>query len=83
MEMMDHLMAEKNKQKIIKTVKWDKSHQKKFKKDNLSYLDKLNMVKFCYGGLVLGLSQFSILPLKMMLDSKVVKRDSKITISLH
>jgi hypothetical protein len=38
------------------------------------------------GGLVLGLSQFLILPQlpnKMMLDSKVVKMDSKIIISLH
>ena len=41
--------------------------------------------KIANDGLVLGLSQFSILPelpYKMMLDSKVVKNDSKIIISL-
>jgi hypothetical protein len=41
--------------------------------------------KYPSGGLVLGLSQFSILPQlppKIMLDSKVVKIDSKIIISL-
>ena len=37
-------------------------------------LDRPNLVKLCYGGLVLGLSQFSLLPQlpqKMMLASKV------------
>jgi len=41
--------------------------------------------KFAYGGLILGLSQFSLLPqlpLKTMLDLKMVKIDSKIIISL-
>jgi hypothetical protein len=42
--------------------------------------------KIANGGLVLGSSHFSILlqlPYKMMLDSKVVKIDSKIIISLQ
>ncbi len=42
--------------------------------------------KFPYGGLILGSSRFSILPqlpLKILLDSKVVKIDPKIVISLH
>jgi len=41
--------------------------------------------KFAYGRSVLGSSQFTLLPqipLKMMLDLKVVKIDSKIIISL-
>jgi hypothetical protein len=41
---------------------------------------------FAYGGTVLGLSQFTLLPqlpLKTMLDLKVVKIDSKIIILLH
>jgi len=41
--------------------------------------------KFAYGGSVLGLSQFTLLPqllIKTMLDLKVVKIDSKIIISL-
>ena len=48
-------------------------------------LDEINLVKLCYSGLVLGLSQLSLLPQlsqKMMFDSKVVKNDSKIIISL-
>ena len=47
--------------------------------------EKLNLVKLHYSGLVLSLSQFLPLPLlpqKMMLDSNVVKSDSKIIISL-
>ena len=46
--------------------------------------DILNLDKLAYGGLILGSSQFSILPKlpqKMVLDSKVVKIDSKIIIS--
>ena len=42
------------------------------------YLDKLILVKFAYGGLVLGSSKLLLLPRlpqKMMLASKVVKRD--------
>jgi len=42
--------------------------------------------KFAYGGSVLGSSQFVLLPqlpLKMMLDLKVVKIDSKIIILLR
>ena len=49
-------------------------------------LDKLDLVKFDYGGLVLGSSQFSLLAQlsqKIMLDSKVVTSDSKIIISLN
>ena len=48
-------------------------------------LDKLNLVKIHNGGLNLGSSQFSLLtqlPQKMTLASEVVKRDSKIMISL-
>ena len=45
-------------------------------------LDKLNLVKFAYASLVFGSSQFSLLSHKMTLASKVVKRDSKIIISL-
>ena len=45
-------------------------------------LDKLNLVKLAYGGLVLGSSKFPLLHLsqKMMLNSKVVKIDLKIII---
>jgi len=42
--------------------------------------------KVVYGGLILGSSPLTIptqLPLKMMLDLKVVKINSKIIISLH
>jgi len=42
--------------------------------------------KFAYGGLILGASQFTQppqLPLKMMLDLKVVKINSKIIILLN
>jgi len=42
--------------------------------------------KFAYGGSVLGSSQHTQLPqlpLKMMLNLKVVKIDSKVIISLH
>jgi len=45
----------------------------------------LGQAKFAYGGSVLGLNQFTLLPkmpLKMMLDLKAVKIDSKIIISL-
>jgi hypothetical protein len=48
--------------------------------DSTESLGKLN------GGLVLGSSQFLILPQlppKILLDSKVVKIDPKIIISLH
>jgi len=46
---------------------------------------ELRQAKFRYGGLVLGSSQFSILPQlppKILLDSKVVKIEPKIIISL-
>ena len=46
-------------------------------------LDKLNFVKICNGGLVIGSSQFTPLPLlhqKMTFDSKVVESDSNIII---
>ena len=52
---------------------------------NITNLDKFNLVKICNGGLVLGSSQFSLLPKlpqKMMLASKVVTIESKIVISL-
>ena len=45
---------------------------------------RFGQAEIAYGGLVLGLSQFSILPqlpLKMTLASKVVKIDLKIIIS--
>ena len=48
-------------------------------------LDKLNLIKLGYSCLVLGSSQFLImpqLPQKMMHASKVVKNDLKIIISL-
>ena len=44
-------------------------------------LDKLNLVKFCYGGLILGSSLFSLLPQlpqKMTIAFKVDKIDLKI-----
>jgi len=47
---------------------------------------RFGQAKFAYGGLLLGSSQFSILPQlpqKMMLASKVIRIDSKIIISLH
>jgi len=49
-------------------------------------LGKLNFIKFTFGGLVLGSTQFlqlHQLPLKMMHASKVVKSDSKIIISFQ
>ena len=51
----------------------------------LSYREfhRFGKAKIADGGLVLCSSQFSILPYKMMLDSKVVKIDSKIIISHH
>ena len=36
-------------------------------------LDKINLVKIRNGGLVMGSSQFPLLPYKMTLTSKVVK----------
>jgi len=44
-----------------------------------TYLDKLELIKLACSGLVLGLSQFAIMPtcLKMMIASKVVKNNSK------
>ena len=50
-------------------------------KIRITDLCKINLVKLGYGGLALGLSQYSILPQppqKMTLASKVVKSDSKI-----
>jgi len=54
----------------------------------LSYraFHRLRQAKFPNGGLVLGLSQFSILPqlpLKMMLNLKVAQINPKIIISLR
>jgi hypothetical protein len=46
---------------------------------------RLRQAKFAYGGSILGMSQFLLLPhhpLKMTLAIKVVKIDSKIIISL-
>jgi hypothetical protein len=48
-------------------------------------LDKLNLVKLAYSDMVLGLSQFSILPqlrIKITIASKAVKSDLKIIILL-
>jgi len=49
-------------------------------------IHRFGQAKFAFGGLILGLSQFTQLPqmpLKMMLGLKVVKIDSKIIILLH
>ena len=46
-------------------------------------LDKLNLVKLAYGGLVFSSSLFSLLaqlPQNMMIVLKVIKSDSKIII---
>ena len=48
-------------------------------------LDKLNLVKFGFGGFILGFSLFSLLPKlpqKTLIASKVVKSDSKISNAL-
>jgi len=47
---------------------------------------RFGQAKFPYGDSVLGSSQFTLLPklpLKMMLDLKAIKINSKIIISLH
>jgi len=47
---------------------------------------RFRQAKFTDGGLILGSNQFSILPQlppKVLLNSKVVKIDPKIIISLH
>jgi len=52
---------------------------------SLECFTDLDKLKFAHGGLILGSSQLSLLfklPLKMMLDLKVVKIDSKIIILL-
>ena len=52
----------------------------------ITEFEQLNLVKFGYGGSVLDLSQFWLLPKlpqKMTLTLKVVKSDSKIIISLY
>jgi len=49
-------------------------------------LPGFGQAKFSYGGSILGSSQIALLPqlpLKMTLNLKVVKIDSKIIISLH
>jgi hypothetical protein len=49
-------------------------------------LDKLDLVKLAFGGKVLGSIPFSLLTQlshKMMFDSRVVKSDSRIIISIH
>jgi hypothetical protein len=43
---MDNLMAE-NIMKIIKTAKWDKSHQKKFLKKTAQVLVRVRIKKYC------------------------------------
>jgi len=51
-------------------------------REGFTDIGKLNLVKLVYGGKVLGLSIFSLLPLltlKTMLASKVVKNDAEIT----
>jgi hypothetical protein len=56
------------------------------KKDTKRAFHGFGQAKFPDGGLVLGLSQFSILPQlppKILLDSKVVKNDPKIIISIR
>ena len=52
---------------------------------SVTELDKFNLVKIGYGGLVLGISQFMILPQlpqKMMLTTKVTQKKSPCFISL-
>jgi len=44
---------------------------------------RFGQAKFAYAGSILGLSQFMLLPLKTMLDLKVVKIDSKVIISIR
>jgi len=49
-------------------------------------IHRCRQAKFAYGGLILGSSQCTLLPqlpLKMMLDSKVVKIDSNVIILLR
>jgi len=51
----------------------------------MSFLQSVSQAKFLDGGLISGLSPFSILPQlppKILLNSKVVKIDPKIIISL-
>ena len=60
-------------------------HMSSVATERIKDLDKLNMVKTCNGGKVLASSQFLLLPQLpqiTLLDSKVVKNDSKIVISL-
>jgi len=55
------------------------------KLQNVSGLERLNLVKHDYGGLFLGLSQFFVISTaasKILLSSEVVKSDLKIIISL-
>ena len=64
----------------------DKPYTYPSTKESVRDLDKLNFVKLGFGGMVLGSSQFLLLPQLpqlMMLDSKVVESNSKIIISLH
>jgi len=47
---------------------------------------RFGQAKFAYGGSILGSGQFTLmaqLPLKTMLDFKVVKNNPKIIISFH
>jgi hypothetical protein len=55
-------------------------------KNTYKAFDGFGQAKFAYGGSILGSSQYTLLlqlPLKTMLDLKVVKINSKISISLH
>ena len=47
------------------------------------FVQAYSLVKFGHGSLILGSSHFLLLPQKMILDSKEVKKDSKIIILLR
>jgi len=53
------------------------------KKDTHRAFHGFGQAKFPDGGSILGSIQFLILPPKILLDSKVVKIEQKIIISLH
>jgi len=58
----------------------------KLKSRSTEYFMDLGQAKFPDGGLVLGLSQFSMLPQlpqKILFNSKVVKIDPKLIVSLR
>jgi len=65
--------------------KWHDS-QLELKLCNYRVFHRFGQAKFAFGGSILGSNQITLLPqvpLKMMLNSKVVKIDSKIIISIH